>query len=71
MVSLINLEAIKKSKLFNNPYPYLMANNVLDKKTSTKINNDFPVMNKTGFFPLELLNIHGAFADRECCDLRI
>lgn len=63
MVSLINLEAIKKSKLFNNTYPYLMANNVLDKKTSTKINNDFPVMNKTGFFPLELLNIHGAFAD--------
>lgn len=63
MAFLVNLETIKKSELFTKPYPHIIAANVLDKKASAKINNDFPVINKTGFIPLELLNIQGAFAD--------
>jgi len=59
----VNLEALKAARTATEPYPFLVAQDALNKETTPAIAADFPEIKVPGFFNAEELKIEGAFAE--------
>ncbi len=60
---MLDLAAIDKAEVNTDPYPYLIADNVLPIPAQEKLREDFPDFDKPGFFPLSMAKQKGAFAE--------
>lgn len=60
-MAIINLNQIKKGKFSADPYPHLVAKDILSKKLMKNLAKDFPGIDQQGFFPLEQLERKGSF----------
>ena len=60
---MLDLTAIDKAVVTTDPYPYLIADNVLPQPAQDKLRADFPDFDKPGFFPLSMAKQQGAFAE--------
>jgi len=58
---LLNLDSIRKATLYEEPYPYMTIDNLLQPDTITRIVNDFPAIERRGSFPLSALKYSGYF----------
>lgn len=58
---MINLDVVKKTPVTQEPFPYLVAENIIDKAGIKDINTDFPDIHSPGIFPLSALETKGAF----------
>lgn len=59
--SLLQLNHIAAAPVMRDPYPYLVAHNVLSKDLLTRLYADFPAIEKPGFFPVGTMARKGAF----------
>lgn len=55
------LGAVEEAAVRREPFPYLVAGNMLRKEAVEALKNDFPEIGKPGFFPLSTLKREGAF----------
>lgn len=58
---LLNLDSIRKATLCEEPYPYMILDNLLKPEITTKLIQDFPVIERRGSFPLSALHYSGFF----------
>jgi SM-20-related protein len=59
--SILNLETIKKAQLIQEPFPYMMIDNIIEPKFLSEVIKSFPTIKKRGSFPLSALSYKGAF----------
>lgn len=60
---MLDLEAIRRSAVAMDPFPFLMAQSVLSRPSLEAIGRDFPAIAGPGVFPLEELDYGQAFRD--------
>lgn len=58
----LNLGVIEATPASNAPYPHIIASGVLPESLQQALKDDFPNIDKPGFFPLNMLEQKGAFA---------
>jgi SM-20-related protein len=59
---LLDLNAVRKAKLFHEPYDYAIAPDVVNKSSWSAISSDFPAIKSTGSFPLSVLQYGPSFS---------
>jgi hypothetical protein len=57
----LNLKALASAPVRREPYPYLIAGDVLSPGAMPELTRTFPAISRTGFLPLSLLARDGAF----------
>jgi hypothetical protein len=62
-VSILNFDAINAASAHTSPYNFMMGTGALNKDAIPALQHDFPDINKTGFHPLEQMDVHGAFEE--------
>jgi SM-20-related protein len=61
--NILDLDTVKKAKLHQEPFPYMIIDNILQTTSIANVVNDFPSLhNKRGNFPLSSVNCTGHFA---------
>lgn len=60
--NILNLDTVKEAKLHQEPFPYMIIDNILQTQSITNVVTDFPALNKRGNFPLSSVNSMGHFA---------
>jgi len=58
---ILRLESIAQAQVAHEPFTYLFAQNTLLSEMTTVLKQDFPVIDRPGFFPLSTLKYNGAF----------
>lgn len=58
---MINLDVVRKTPVTEDPFPYLVAENTIDKTGISNIGADFPDIRSPGIFPLSALEARGTF----------
>ncbi|HEX7726995.1 MAG TPA: ATP-binding protein [Rhizomicrobium sp.] len=62
-MTILNTDAIRRADVRHDPYDFFMGTGALNTAALPALKRDFPNINKTGFHPLEQMNVHGAFKD--------
>ncbi len=65
-MSLLNIDAFRKSALRTEPFDYLMVPDFVSTENCTRVITDYPVIHRGGSFPLSSLTSTGAF--KQLCD---
>ena len=61
--TILQLESIAQAQTNQNPYPHIIASDVINRKNAEALNRDFPDIKKSGFFPLSSFKSRGTFAE--------
>lgn len=59
--AVLNLQGLAAATPLTDPYPHVMAHNLLSPQDFQALQEDFPDIHKPGFFPLSLLKRRGRF----------
>ena len=62
-MTILNTDAIRRADVRHDPYDFFMGTGALNTAALPALKRDFPNINKTGFHPLEQMDVHGAFKD--------
>ncbi len=58
---MIKLDVIEQTPVAQDPFPYLVVENIVDEAAIRDVNADFPDIRAPGVFPLSALETQGAF----------
>ncbi|HEY7979334.1 MAG TPA: 2OG-Fe(II) oxygenase [Rhizomicrobium sp.] len=62
-MTILNTDAIRRADVRRDPYDFFMGTGALNTAALPALKRDFPNINKTGFHPLEQMDVHGAFKE--------
>ena len=57
----LNLKALEDAQVSTDPFPHMFAEGVVANDFAGELDSDYPVIKKTGFFPVSMLNRKGSF----------
>lgn len=60
--STLDIEAVEKAELVQEPFPYMIIDNIIQPQAFKEVIATFPSIQKRGSFPLSSLTYEGAFA---------
>lgn len=60
--SILDVEQLRRAQLRDDPYPYLIARDVVRMEALAELRRDFPVLRQTGFHPTDSFDAAGSFA---------
>src|SRR5437016_403738 len=58
---IINIDAIRKAAFQEQPYPYMIIENLIRPESLAKVVESFPTLSKRGSFPLNAISCSGHF----------
>jgi SM-20-related protein len=60
-MGLVDLERLRQATVFHEPFPFMIATNLLDRKGLGALRSDFPKIDRPGLFPVSELSYGPAF----------
>lgn len=61
--NILDYNNIQIGSFYKDPYPHFIAKNILSPAKKIALKEDYPLIDKPGFFPLDLLTQQGSFAE--------
>ena len=59
--SVIDFEALRRGQTAQEPYPHILASDLVRESAKAPLRTDFPDIPRPGFFPLSEMRVEGAF----------